>query len=308
MTNSRKTPFIFIGSLPYSGSTLLAFLLASHPQIATIGEMTGLIGSEDPDEYRCSCGEKIMTCDFWQEVTQAMSTRDIKFDVAHFDTKYELGTHPYIRHLRTGSFRNNRVEALRDFAFRLWPGQTRQLREIGARNQALVESVLEVTGKPVFLDSSKYHMRIKQQLQYTSLDIKVIHLVRDARGVVNSLLNYSSKLTPQAAAQLWLNGNHNIERQLQVLPEDKSLRVRYEDLCQDLTYTLEQLHRFCGVEPEPITDDFRSVPHHIVGNKMRLRASSEIKLDERWRKELSEDKLLEIDQIAGDMQRFYGYM
>jgi hypothetical protein len=41
---------------------------------------------------------------------------------------------------------------------------------------------------------------------------------------------------------------------------------------------------------------------------MRLRASSEIKLDERWRKELSEDKLLKIDQIAGDMQRSYGYM
>jgi hypothetical protein len=269
--------------------------------------MTGLIGSEDPDEYRCSCGEKIIECDFWQAVTEEMSARDFKFDVAHFDTKYELGTHPYIRHLRTGSFRNNRWEALRDFVFRLWPGQTRQLAEIGARNQALVESVLDVTNKSVFLDSSKYHMRIKQQIKYTSLDIKVIHLVRDARGVVNSMLNYSNKLTPQDAARLWVNGNHNIERQLHVLPEDKCLRVRYEDMCQDLPHTLERLHYFCGVEPEAITDDFRSVSHHIVGNKMRLRASSEIKLDERWRTELSEGKLGEVDQVAGGMQRLYGY-
>jgi hypothetical protein len=269
--------------------------------------MTGVIGSEDKDEYRCSCGEKILECDFWRAVTAKMLAKDFKFDVAHFNTKYELGIHPYIRHLRTGSFRNNNWEAVRDYIFRLWPGQTHQLEKIGARNQALVESVLEVAGKSVFLDSSKYHMRINQQLQYTSLDIKVIHLVRDARGVVNSMLNYSKKLTPQAAARLWVNGNHNIERQLRVLPEDKYLRVRYEDMCRDLPQTLERLHFFCGVEPEPIIDDFRSVPQHIVGNKMRLRSSSEIKLDERWRTELTEGKLREVDQVVRPMQHVYGY-
>ena len=109
MTISRTTPFIFIASLPYSGSTLLAFLLAAHPQIATIGEMTGGIESEDPDEYRCSCGEKIKGCDFWRAVTAKMSAKNFNFDVAHFNTKFELGTHPYIRHLRTGSLRNNNL-------------------------------------------------------------------------------------------------------------------------------------------------------------------------------------------------------
>jgi hypothetical protein len=121
------------------------------------------------------------------------------------------------------------------------------------------------------------------------------------------MLNYSKKLTPQAAARLWVNGNHNIERQLRVLPEDKYLRVRYEDMCRDLPQTLERLHFFCGVEPEPIIDDFRSVPQHIVGNKMRLRSSSEIKLDERWRTELTEGKLREVDQVVRPMQHVYGY-
>ena len=181
------------------------------------------------------------------------------------------------------------------------------MKKIGARNQALVEAVLEVTGKPVFLDSSKYHMRIKYQLRYTSLDIKVIHLVRDARGVVNSSLNYSPRLTPQAAARLWIYGNRNIERQLRALPEDRFIRVRYEDICRDLLQTLERLYSFCGVESGLHTEDIRSAPHHIVGNKMRLRKSSEIKLDERWKMQLTEKQLIDIDQVARAKQRVYGY-
>ena len=150
-------------------------------------------------------------------------------------------------------------------------------------------------------------MRIRYQSQYTDLDVKVIHLVRDARGVVNSLLNYSRRLTPEAAARLWVNGNKNIERQLRLLPEDRYIRVRYEDMCRALPETLERLHRFCSVEPGLYTEDFRSVPHHIVGNKMRLGNSSEIKLDERWRKELTREQLSEVDRVAQAMQGVYGY-
>lgn len=307
MIDNRTIPFIFIASLPYSGSTLLSFLLATHPQIAAIGEMTGVIESEDLDEYRCSCGRRINECDFWRAVTAKMLAKGHRFEVAHFDTKYELGTHPRIRRLRTGSLRNNQLEAIRDSIFRLWPGQIEQLRMIGKRNQALVESVLEVTGESVFLDSSKHHMRIKHQLQYTDLDVRVIHLVRDARGVVNSFLNYSRRLTPQAAARLWVSGNKNIDRQLLLLPEDRHIRIRYEDVCRALPETLERLHGFCGVEPGVYVEDFRSVPHHVVGNKMRLRNSSEIKLDERWKLELTKGHLSEVAQVAQAMQRVYGY-
>lgn len=302
-----KTNFIFIASLPYSGSTLLSFLLATHPQIATIGEMTGVIESEDPDEYLCSCGEKIIECDFWKSIKASMAAKDITFDVANFNMRYMLGTQRYIRRLRTGSLRSNQLEAIRDVLMRWWPGQTQQLKRIGSRNQALVESVLDVTGKPVFLDSSKYHMRIKYQLRYTSLDIKVIHLVRDPRGVVNSYLNYNPGMTSMEAAKLWVYGNHNIERQLHALPNDGFIRVRYEDLCTALDQTLERLYSFCGVEVGFHADDIHSAAHHIVGNKMRLRNLSEIKLDERWKKTLTENQLVEIDKVAKTRRHDYGY-
>ena len=54
--------FVSIETSSYSGATLLAFLLGAHPQIATIGEMDGLIPRENPDEYFCSCGQLIKRC------------------------------------------------------------------------------------------------------------------------------------------------------------------------------------------------------------------------------------------------------
>jgi hypothetical protein len=236
-----------------------------------------------------------------------MQARGFAFDATDFDTRFELGGHPLVRRLRTGSLRNHSVEAVRDLVFRAWPGHSSGLQALAARNEALAQSVLEVTDKRVFLDSSKVHMRIKYLLQYSDLDISVIHLVRDARGVVTSTLGHKPGTSAQQAAQSWVHRNNNIHRHLASLPEDKHIRVRYEDVCRNTQNTLAQICRFCGVAPHYEVTDFRSVEHHVVGNQMRLRASSEIRLDERWKRELDEAQLAEIDQVAGDMGHHYGY-
>jgi hypothetical protein len=236
-----------------------------------------------------------------------MSTRGFQFDVAHFDTAFELGASPVTRRLRTGSLRSHQIETLRDLVGRLWPGQTHQLKKIGARNQALVESILYLTGKSVFLDASKDHMRIKYLRRFTDLDISVIHLVRDPRGVVNSFLNHKKWMDTRTAARRWANFNRNMERQLRALHMDRQIRIRYEDLCCDVSGTLECLGRFCGVQPGQFLDDYRSVAHHIIGNRMRLRNSSKVELDERWKNALSITQLEEITHIAGPLCRAYGY-
>jgi hypothetical protein len=303
---NKRTPFVFLSSQSYSGSTLLGFLLGAHPEIATVGEMTGLLPAADPDEYRCSCDQKIKECGFWDAVASVMHSKGFQFELADFNTRFELGSHPVIRRLRSGSLRSNTLEAIRDAFYRAWPGQAKQLSKLAARNVALAEAVLDVTGKRVFLDTSKAHMRIKYLLKYSDLDMFVIHLVRDVRGVVTSSMSRNRSMSAQRAAQLWLNRNRNIERQLQTLPENRKIRIRYEDLCRDTQGTLERLYRFCVVEPGVVVTDFRSVPHHIVGNKMRKSGSSKIELDERWKRVLAEDQLNNIDRVAGAMNRQYG--
>ena len=62
---STKPILLYILAPSFSGSTLLTYLLAQHPRVATVGELKATrMGSID--EYRCSCGEPMRTCEFWQ--------------------------------------------------------------------------------------------------------------------------------------------------------------------------------------------------------------------------------------------------
>ena len=47
--------------------------------------------------------------------------------------------------------------------------------------------------------------------------------------------------------------------------------------------------------------------HHMLGNDMRLRFDGAIKLDARWRRELTEKELQAFSQNAGKMNRRFGY-
>lgn len=307
MTNTDHPTFVSIETCAYSGATLLTFLLGAHPQIATVGEMDGPIRSEDLDEYRCSCGQKIKTCEFWQSVKVAMHTRGFEFDVAHFGTKFVLDGSKLIQYLRLGSSRNYTLDLIRDKIFAAWPREKRQLEAWVARNTAFVEAVLEITGADVFIDSSKDRSRLKLLYKSSSLDIRAIHLIRDVRGVATSWMRLGRGLDARESAWQWVKLNQKIHITLQSLPKERHTLLRYEDLCQDVHGTLEQLYRFCGVDPAFKVTDFRTVPHHIIGNAMRLRSTSEIKLDERWKRTLTKDQLQEIDRVAGNLSRRYGY-
>jgi hypothetical protein len=299
--------FVSIEASSYSGATLLAFLLAAHPQISTVGEMNGLIPSEDPETYLCSCGERIKACPFWQAVARAMHMRGFEFDVAHFDTAFMLGGPRAIQYLRMGSFRNKTLDSLRDGIFQAWPAERRQLKALVARNVALVESVLEVTGKRIFVDTSKERLRLNALRRFSTLDIRAIHLVRDVRGVVASRLRRGVGIDAYQAARQWARLHRRLEVTLRVLPEERRLRIRYEDVCRDAQGTLEQLYRFCGVDPAARSANFWEAPHHIVGNPMRLERLSDIRLDERWRSLLTSEQISQIYRVAGPLSRQYGY-
>src|SRR4051794_29494183 len=82
---------VYIMGHGYSGSTLLTFLLGSHPQIATIGELgiAPRIREElQPDEYLCSCRTPVRDCGFWQRVSREMKERGHDFDIWEADLDF----------------------------------------------------------------------------------------------------------------------------------------------------------------------------------------------------------------------------
>jgi Sulfotransferase family len=174
------------------------------------------------------------------------------------------------------------------------------------RNVALVEVLREITGTRVVIDSSKIALHLRFLLKSEDLKIKIIFLVRDGRAVTTSMLGHGTKSVEEAAMS-WRRNNEAAERVLVGLPRSQWMQLQYEELCRRPEETLRGICKFLGMDTNNITLDFRSRTQHVLGNDMRLKSGSEIRLDERWRKSLSEGDLKIFEEVAGDANRKYGY-
>lgn len=307
--NSSNPTFIAVACYSFSGSTLLAMLLNAHPEIATVSEMHGpnpqLV--RDIHSYRCSCGELIHECQFWDQVKAQMADRGFEFETTDF--RVGFGDHSLGGRLRYGSLRSDLLESIRDQVYhRMLPGPRAEMDRLIARNEAFVRSVLDITGKKVFVDTTKRTRRFKYMHKYSSLDVRVVFMIRDARGSVASQMRHFEGMSASEAAHAWTKGLSGIERIWKQVPAQKRMVLKYEDLCRDPQTALQGLYRFFDVDPGFVIDDLEQMPpHHIIGNAARMRSISNIRLDERWKQVLSPDQLDIVQQIAGSLNRSYGY-
>lgn len=303
--------FVTVQTSSYSGATLLGRLLGAHPEVATIGEMDGLLARNDPELYLCSCGQRIRQCEFWQAVQAGMRSRGYEFDVADFGLAFRLRGPRAIQWLRKAAFQSGVANAIRDTLLGCLPDERRRMEALVARNLAFIETVLALTGKRVFVDTSKDRLRFRALRRHSSLDVRAIHLVRDVRGVVASRLRRGRiSRGVDRAARDWSLVHGKIEVALAALPAERRIQVRYEDLCRDVPGTLARLYEFCGVAAGSGTADLRRSPHHLIGNRMRLSELvdlGDVRTDERWRNLLANGDLEKIERSAGSLGRRYGY-
>jgi len=323
------TKLAYILAASHSGSTLLGMLLGSHPQCVTIGEMklsTKAMG--DLSRYRCSCGEFIQECGFWHKVKDGMAARGIEFDLADAGMDYRAANSQYARRLLRPLHQGKLLENIRDLALKICPNWRSELVEIHRRNAALASAISEITGAEIVVDSSKIGLRLKYLLRNPELDVKVIRLIRDGRAVALTYMDpacfadakdlamraggmggdrENERLPMAQAAHAWRRCIEEAENILRCLTPSQWINIHYEKLCEDTSNTLRKVFGFLGVDPQKHKRDFRSIKQHIVGNGMRLDTTSEIRLDERWRENLTEQDLRIFDDVAGEMNRRDGY-
>lgn len=322
-----RIPLVYILAASHSGSTLLAMLLNAHSEICTVGELKAT-SLGDPDAYRCSCQQRIRECAFWNGIHTDMAERGLAFDITQAGTDIRYGASAYVRRLLRPLHRVPALEFIRDLALSLSPVWRKQLPRIQAMNSALMECVLARSGKRIIVDSSKIGIRLKYLLRNPRLDVRVIRLVRDGRGVALTYVDperFADAKDPQLrgggagtsrdaervpmeeAAREWLRSNEEAEAILGQLDPAAWTEVRYETLCAQPEKTLQKIYSFLGVDQGHPLSDFRAAEHHVVGNGMRLDANSEIQLDERWRKNLRDSDLEIFNAVAGAMNRRLGY-
>lgn len=308
--------WVCVTSAPYSGSTLLAVMLDMHPEIASVGEMNGYEGST---KLRCSCGEWMEECPFWQQITREMQVRGFVFSPTAWKTTLVLPSHRLVQRVAQSDLGSAALEHVRENVLAALPPFRQFIETRVQRNRALGQSILAVTGKRVIFDSAKEAMRVPYFLRYgAELDLRVLHLVRDVYGFVNSLVKYSH-VPAEKAARHWVKRNQHILQERAKFSPDAAHLIRYEDLVREPARVLPELHAFCGVTPQVMREDdyhafYAAYPfekQHIIGNsKARKRRESgrrPLVLDEKWRAALTPEQVNTITDIAGEMRAAFGY-
>lgn len=301
--------YIFILGMDHSGSTLLSFLLNTHDDIVTVGE-TCRVGRNIPDRWErkagmCSCGKIYYECEFWNRVLAGLAARGVGIGKPDF-FRYELFYGQFNRiYRKLSSFSSGR--ALLKFFLLIY--KNKKLRT-DIKFRAFVDAVLEVSGKSVFLDASKYYGWLYPLQQNGYLDLKILNLYRDGRGVTNSWRKKHPSLSFDTIVRRWVNQEKGREKGSGIIPDQQVLQVNYEQICIAPNKSLERIFDFIDVEPSlEATDSFKSsADHHIIGNnEMRLSSREQIVLDEKWKHELTHRNIEIFEKIGGDMNRKIGY-
>ena len=292
----RPIRVLYAASSAYSGSTLLPFLLNLHPGIAGIGHTEGWEYGED-EEFHCSCGRTLSECPFFRSVRDAIVASGLPFEFRDFGMQYRIHRSERINRWLTASLPLRSFtagERVRDRLVRLVPSWARTLDLQGRTNRAFMRATLDYHGATVFSDGAQDPFRLRHLRRVPGLDIRVLHLVRDVRGVVFSNIQKKGWSAEQAT-RMWLLQQSNIVRIAREF--ERTMTVRYESLCDDTDATLCAIHRFAGLDAVHFDGEFKQGEHHVLGNDMRL-GGSRITRSRRWEREMTAADRAAVERVC----------
>jgi hypothetical protein len=298
----------FVGGWGRSGSTLLDRLLGQVDGFVSVGELRQLWRRGLVEGASCGCGDPVLGCAFWSEVGERAYGGWGRIDLEAIEA------------LRASVDRGSTTPLL---AAPRRPGTLEaDLRRYEEVLRPLYRAIRDVAGADVVVDSSKLPSHGMILRQMPTVDLRVVHLIRDPRGVAYSWQKQVVKdpstgeamrrYRPWAAAVRYdlYNGATAGFARLGV----PYLRVRYEDLVSEVEPTVRRI--VAHVRPEATADlAFLETPqvdlgtHHTVGgNPMRFsRGATAITADERWRDELPVDDRRWVEVLTFPWLARYGY-
>lgn len=311
----------------HSGSTLLDMILGGHSLISSLGEASFL--HYNVREHKaldvCTCGLHVLECPFWSSVETAAALQ-LHTSLKPALTSLELAdSRLFAMRDADGRFRKRRPGEtnpfrsvinetiivvgsrwLRRVAALVHPDVARH-RKIARDTITLYELVRTARGTPIVLDSTKNPGTFKGVFIEADIPMKFILLVRDGRAVCWSRIRREN-VTMEQAASAWLAEHRKRAVAQRGISDDAVLTVRYEDLASAPVDTVKHICEFLGVSFESMMLDFRRDRHNLGGNPMRFREQEgEIELDEKWRTGLSKNDLDTFDNVAGQLNRHFGY-
>lgn len=280
-TSDVSLKVLYIAGDGRSGSTLLDRLIGAYPGAFSCGELGNLLQSTNSVDEHCACSELARECLFWQRVM-----REWRAAVPGFSQdEYWMLQQRYER-LRS-MFR-----PFNDLSF-----GSRKFARYGEYTLALFRAISDLSGARVIVDSSKSPARALALSRVPGLDLRMLHLVRDVRGVAYSLrIPYRERPKEGPFANVkrrsnlrfvatWALVNFFCERVRAKLTHP-ILFIRYEDYTANPDVVLSGVASLLGVPRigyEKGASHLLKQGHQIAGNVIRLGPVQKVAPDENWR-------------------------
>lgn len=282
---NKKIPVIYIAGTGRNGSTLLERILNEIPDIFAAGELGYARIFED--KGACFCSKTYADCPVWGSIKK--DARLMTFEPEKFTQpieKYSKG----IKNFFTLQKLNNQHNLPDDF---------KQYLSILER---LYHVIHENRNGKIITDSTTlplygYHLSL-----IPSIDLYIIHLIRDPRGVANSrnqqkfLPNsnvpvVSKKINPLFTAFSWIKRNFFIELMFS-RKKGRYLRIHYEELVKNPSQEIKKIQHLLGLAPNSLNfiegNQIKLGVCHLSAGNIGMLGKKEIvlKRDERWKREM----------------------
>lgn len=302
---------LYIAGIGRSGSTLLGRILGGYRDHVAVGELMRICGRGMASNEFCSCGEPARDCEFWGEVFERLEAR-VGLDAA------AAGELSRIRRRMTEG-----PAALLTLSPRRPAPLRRRLDRLKALARHSYRAAREVSGADVLVDASKNLAWGRLLIGTAGIRVRVLHLVRDSRGVVHSFGKAKrrrgsrdegelmTRYGPVTTSLLW-NVDNLLAERLGRQAEDYT-RLRYRDFVRSPGGAAARVLQDGAGPPEASHVDGRSVEvgsqHILAGNPVRFEGGRiTLEEDVAWRDAMGREKRALVTALTAPLLRRYGYL
>ena len=199
------------------------------------------------------------------------------------------------------------------------------ISDVNAAYRQLIETLLSnyqaASKKPRLAEKSPNNVFFLPHLNQIFPDSPLIHVIRDGRDVVSSLLTMNwvdittnEKLpyveSAQGAAEYWVN-TITAARTAASEPaiREHYLEIRYEELVRQPQETLVRLLDYIGEPWDPAVLEYHRIERDLAGESSAERVSGELDTTAvgRWQKDLTGADRDTVKRIAGNLLIELGY-
>ncbi len=292
------------------GTTLLDAILGNHPDILGAGELYSLARGDSFERIYCPCGSPASKCRFWRATVDEWFRRSRMKALSEYASLQDFFEGPRTRGM--GRLMRERRKP------------SPQFQRYAELTRTLYESLQAVSGNSIVVDSSVLPMRALALSLMPEIDLHLIHLVRDGRGVASSLkkrmpadqragVGADERGRPVwRSALTWTAYNLLAEGICRGLPAERVYFCRYEDLVCDTQRVLRGIGDFLGCDFEGVIGRIASGAAlergcTFGGNRMRMNRNVHLRLDMDWTRNLTTREQQIFCGLCGWLMRRYGY-